>query len=282
VNAIATLPVPHRPPLGTLPHTPAPSPARRHLTIEQEKAYVTAVASEWVTAATAPTPGSRVTAEAGLRSLYAALDLAPPAVLWFPTPCAGTVAAVAVDAESPGYARQACRTGWADAPIPRRSVWPLIAERLWNPAVRDIYEGFGSNQGHVLGIESQIDDVFQDADVDGRWWPALRHVEDVVDTVTDPAANDPTWPDHCLPWSRSLGVDLTSSDPPHTRGRLDCAQAALWDVLHRVGYLDDPVLTAVAMLTRSCLFWWPFEGLAVLTERLDVPGGECPFGVAEP
>jgi hypothetical protein len=129
-----------------------------------------------------------------------------------------------------------------------------------------VSEGFGANIGHRIHIEGLVAEAFRPDGADTSAEEVRHHVDRVVTRIT--AEHD------LLAWQHP--IDAGAGGRASCRGRLGGDAIAVFDMLHRMGDPEVRSMAAVAQLARNCLYWWPFDGLIVLTERLHEPD-HCPF-----
>ncbi|MFB4317962.1 DUF6745 domain-containing protein [Actinomadura sp. 21ATH] len=207
---------------------------------------------DWQAAAFAAGPtetADRERAEAGVRAAYAEAGLAAPEeIVWVPSPAYGAFAAALIGGHREKLAEAGLREylepvlALLDPAAAGASVRDAVRTRPWERARTEISEELGPERWARAWAESG-----------GRLWgPVNDLVSRVRQAVGDLAADD--FATSSLLRAATLDAVLGQHDAPFlsladTRGRLGGALAALAEVARAAGW------------------WWPYERIAIVSER---------------
>ncbi|MFF2041544.1 DUF6745 domain-containing protein [Kitasatospora sp. NPDC058170] len=222
----------------------------------QQTARTGEATARWRAGAAATGPGDRAAVERAVRAAYRAAGLAEPeAVRWFGSPLAAAEAALELRAGGAVSVREAVRTKpWEAA---RRRAVEQVGATGWAP----LWGLTGGELGPVTNAlagrirDAVLDRLAPDADVE-------EDPDDVVEaararrTVVRLGLLDAVRGQHDAPWfaafeAAGLGLAAPGAD-------LDTAPGA---------DLDPAGLAALAEVARGAGWWWPYERVALVSER---------------
>jgi hypothetical protein len=208
------------------------------MTMIQDMADVHEVAARWRSASAAVGRADRAATEGAVRAAYRAAGLPEPEeVRWFDSPLAAVQAA-----GRPEYGasvRDAVRTGpWERT---RRRVY----ERLGAPGWAELWSATG-----------------------GELWPHTQALTDRIHgAVLDRLAPEPEAGaergERAAALAARTGVRLALLDA--VLGQHDAPWLAAFDATGELSGLSE--LSALSQLARGAGWWWPYERVALLTER---------------
>ncbi|MEV0395673.1 DUF6745 domain-containing protein [Polymorphospora rubra] len=267
----------------TVAPAPAGPPDATPATAEDAaSAALAGLADRWLEHGLCTAPADRPAAEAAVREAYVAAGLpAPRHVVWLPSPFAGALAAALLTAAPAGAPAGAAGSGpaapdpAADAPggtdsgaAPATRTATAIAEVL--AALR----AQGCNPGEVAPGKA-IRGTLRTAPWAAARMAATERLGPAGWAAHWAAGGQRTWNllvDRVVtPLRTRLADDLVADvrDPLTERAR-----SALFDAvygLHEAAWLSafdgDPRLRGLAGVATSAGWWWPYEQVAVLTER---------------
>jgi hypothetical protein len=231
------------------------------LTVEQI-AHIRDVADRWMRAGLSTQRCDRPRAEASVRSAYRSAGLDEPRhIVWMDSPVGGMSAAAVI-------------TSTATAtPLPNH-VWSLIGEQPWDRVVDQL--GIQPAQRLWSQLVDQLNDPLA-VQLRNRLWGPLESQLDRP--LTDELRNR---------FRNRLGEQLGLDQDPIVGDRLsvgdgvweelalwrDCAWlAAMTCALSLAGLANSPRLDAVCAASREVDWWWPMNGVVVLTDRPTVIDG---------
>jgi hypothetical protein len=235
---------------------------------DQQSSRIHAIRDEWFAVGTSTAPADRPTAEAAVDGLYAQLGEPPPAMVWADSPLAAVRTALA---RRGGRASQrpplqaALKSAMETVPEPS---WATVVESVRGDEVDQTWAAVWSQ----LGLTPQA-----------TLWSATRtslgdslekSVGSTIAAALRAAADEP----------RSSGqgdpgmVDAQDEPEPDDGvddalwGQLEAGWIAFHDARRRLGAATftekaTAQLDQWAALARSCCWWWPYQGLCILSER---------------
>ncbi|MER8183711.1 DUF6745 domain-containing protein [Kitasatospora sp. NPDC094015] len=229
------------------------------MTIQQQQSSAREAVARWRTAAAATGPADRPAVERAVRAAYRAAGLAEPeVVLWFGSPLEAAAAALAVTGARPASelpAEVAARLAGAGVrPGGAVSVREAVRTAPWEAARRRVHTELGAPGWAELW-----------ALTGAELWPQTRTLAGRIrDAVLDRLAPEP---DQDAP-----GDDWHRATAARTAARLALLDAVL-------GPQDAPWLAAfdaagdlgplapLAEVAGGAGWWWPYEGVVLLSER---------------
>lgn len=212
------------------------------------------VVSDWQAAAFATGPADRARAEAGIAAAYAAAGLsAPERFVWVPSPAHGAVIAAHLDGDGPmlddvgltvrvGPASGSAAEAAAGVGEAGPSVRDLVRTRPWEAARAAASAELGPERWAVTWAETG-----------GLLWDQVNGLVTRVRQAIGALTGD----------DAEAGALLRAATLDAVLGQQDAPWLALFESL---GRLDGP-LEALAEVARSAGWWWPYERLAIVSER---------------
>ncbi|MFJ5122510.1 DUF6745 domain-containing protein [Kitasatospora sp. NPDC088548] len=214
-----------------------------------------AVTARWRASAAATGPADRAGVERALRAAYRAAGLAEPAVVrWFGSPRAAAEAALELRAGGAVSVREAVRTRpWEEA---RRRAVERVGPAGWAPL-------WALTGGELGPVTNSLAGRVRDAVLD-RLAPEADAEEDPQDVVEAARARrtavrlallDAVRGQHDAPWFAAFEA---AGEPT---GAADSAEEADGGAEKADG------IDALARVAREAGWWWPYEGVALVSER---------------
>lgn len=188
--------------------------------------------ADWQAVAFATGPADRERAEAGVAAAYRAAGLEPPErYVWVPSPARGALTAVGLDGEAGA------------------SVLNEVRTRPWEAERAAVCSEQGPEQWPRVWAETG-----------GLLWDQVHAlVARVRGAVGDLAAEGEETPEQ----AEEAAAALRAATLDAVLGQHDAPWLALFDSLGRL----DGSLAGLAEVARSAGWWWPYERVAVLSER---------------
>ena len=226
---------------------------------------------EWLEQLLSTAPADRPRAEAAVRRLYAAAELPEPRhVLWFDSPCSASWVIALLVAPYNQLWSQRLSTG-----LSRNDREQLDRARS------SLGDGLGiadpkaalAAAGGPLGQHLQFPPV-PSRILMTRFLTARYSLSDDIASLFTQHSDDDLARAEMYFWGSNRGA-LPSALHCPTTDRLignsffgDYSFSTMADDEHRVGDRDPPALMAAAWdVARSSGMWWPFEGVAIMTDR---------------
>jgi hypothetical protein len=226
----------------------------------EQGALLATVRDDWTEVGFGADATDRAAAQAGVRLTYRSAGLAPPArVVWLASPLRGAVAAALID-----------------DPDPRHGGGPLARTMRDELAAQGLDLAAGDRGGRPLHIKSEL-------------WAEVRSR---VSSLTTPRLRALAWTAMAAPLERLIQrvlIPVRDQVAREARDRLDADLAkrvrgwslhavygqhdAAWlagfDFLGRVAPHASAVgkLAGLVRVARAAGWWWPFEQVAVVSER---------------
>ncbi|RAY10973.1 hypothetical protein DPM19_33115 [Actinomadura craniellae] len=208
-------------------------------------AETTAETAGWSATAFATGPADRARAEAGVRAAYAAAGLAAPErIVWVPSPAQGAVAAALLGGGAPEAVRALPGAGLVTPEETGASVRDAVRTRPWEAARAAAYARLGPREWARAWA--------------GTGAPLWERVNELVLRVR-----------------RGIG-ELAGEDAERALrgatldavlGQHDAPWLALFDSLGMTGDAERAGLAALAEVARTAGWWWPYERVAIISER---------------
>ncbi|MEV7229238.1 DUF6745 domain-containing protein [Polymorphospora sp. NPDC051019] len=242
-------------------------------------AALAGIADRWLEHGLCTAPADRPAAEAAVREAYVAAGLpAPRHVVWLPSPFAGALAAALLTAPRPEAGPTGSSAGTPDpdddTPAPDRDTVPATRTATTIDQVLAALRAQGCVPGEVAPGRA-IRGTLRTAPWAAARTAATERLGPAGWAAHWAAGGQRTWNllvDRVVtPLRTRLAEDLVADvrDPLTERAR-----SALFDAvygLHEAAWLSafdgDPRLRGLANVATSAGWWWPYEQVAVLTER---------------
>ncbi|MER7543400.1 DUF6745 domain-containing protein [Actinomadura sp.] len=210
------------------------------------------VVGDWQAAAFRTGPADRARAEAGVAAAYAAAGLAAPErYIWVPSPARGAALAAvlaghgdALAAAGLGGLVEQARIDLGES-TPGRSVLADVRTRPWEAERAAACSEQGPEQWPRTW-----------ADTGGLLWNPVQSLVARVRAAIGEQAGDAPEQEPAASLLRAAALDAVL-------GQHDAPWLALFESL---GRLDGP-LAGLAEAARSAGWWWPYERLAIMSER---------------
>ena len=230
------------------------------LTPEQE-AQLPVMRDEWLGYGLSTQPADRAAAEEGVRQAYLAADLEPPNMfIWFDSPYAGCVAAALLQTMGT-IVDEMSKSGELN--------------QLWDTVTNEVL-------AHAT-MRADVKSTFTAQLAEKRQMPMTVTAQQTVDQMAPDAADRPQYEAlvgeiydriWAIVWDRTGAI----MDRDHTSlvrtqiGRSAWGQHDAWlsffDYVDRVLDLEcAQPMRGLIKVAQSAGWWWPFQGIAILTER---------------
>ena len=216
----------------------------------------TVLAWQAVASASGPTEtAERERAEAGVRTAYTTAGLAPPErIVWVPSPAHGAIAAALIDGHEDALREAGLGEHIASvAPlidIPDRggSVRESVRTLPWDRARAAICSELGPEQWAQVWTETV-----------GRLWSQVDGITAWIRRAIGALAGD----------HPAVATTLRGATLDAVLGQHDAPWLSLIDALGHLGTPGHPgaALAGMAEVARTAGWWWPYERLAIVSER---------------
>jgi hypothetical protein len=216
----------------------------------------------WLEHGLATGPGDRAAAEQAVRDAYRLAGLtAPTHVVWLGSPLAGACAAALLNTPAPAaaltgpwrdaaarLAEQGCPPGFPAG----RSVRPAVRTAPWAAARRELTDALGPAgwARHWAAAGRRPWQLLVDRLATPLRTRLEQHLDEAATRSTDPATTT------LIGHTRTVLLDAV-------HGQLDGGWLGAFDSM----LTRTPRLAALADVARGAGWWWPYERVAILTER---------------
>lgn len=236
----------------------------------------------WQSTVRSTQPLPRAAACEAVGALYRAAGKTTPRVAFFSSPLMGVCAWAALNCLTPGAALGRSLRGELSARYWQRSVHQRIAQIracLSRPLAQQLAAPLASLGEQLLEIEATMQETlrfearFAWADWrPGGVWQRLQEEIEGAENELEPALRDQLLQGIARLKAAATGLKtLPNLLPAALWGAWDCLREALDDCLEHLGVADAEVSSELAQAwirqARSCHWWLPLEGLALLSER---------------
>lgn len=276
---------------------------------KQNERLLDEVSEHWTKIGLSTQPADRIAAERAVLDAYAAQKLPPPAViLWLGSPRAAETATrlLRSDLEWPENLTVFQRKVWDD--VFKQSIrqierhmgeakWAKIRGSIKKQATTEIENRYGQYIepqikaifGERLGIaawrylreivgRSRLQEIRTFAEDKAKAAIARQASQDVIEQVFQrlvPPLTQQIW----QPLAEPLRIAIVANngilqDSPLqwncSYGNHDAYWISFYDFIDKAGVKEGQALDPVRRLAETCGWWWPFEGICILTERPNV------------
>ncbi|MGW9207288.1 DUF6745 domain-containing protein [Embleya sp. NPDC055664] len=248
--------------------TPAPSGPRRgpaRVLRDADRVVLQEAADHWGEVVSATGGADREAAERAIRAVYRAAGMAEPErVVWYDSPLTAAVAAAVASGTCRPADLAATRLS---VKVPGRPGRP-VQERLWSGPWQAAKAGASAALG-AAGWQ-----LAWNEGASRLWEPTRELTERIREAVhagvgaTDPSVRTPTRRAASVPGRWDVADKVRATTYSALGGQFDGAWLAVFDGLRRCfPEFDFPVVAELGEVARHVGWWWPYEQVALVSER---------------